>query len=531
MAILVILSSGCKKLEQIPEDKFTDGNYWTTPAKANSILNTAYSQMFKSDYFFSNEAMSDNAYNGRGDAEGAASLAAGTYDAALDRLKNEWRYHYEGIKTCNLILQNIDRVSTLPDALKNRMKAEARFLRAFQYFQLMTWFGDVPLLKNDISIDEALNISRAPKAEVLSFILAELNDCAAVLPVNTAYDAADRGRITRGAVIALKARIMLYEGSWQEVINACEALMGNANGTYDLFSSYEGLFLQENEFNPEVVLDVQYVPELRTWGNFFDLLPLSVGGRLNVIAPTQELVDSYLMINGKKISEAGANYDENDPYKNRDPRLANTVVYHLYPWKKDDGSIKTIYTKPGTDPDKNKPDEYSPGSSASPTGYYLRKYYDPKHGNNFSSGLNMILIRYADVLLMYAEAKAELGQMNEAVWNQTIRRLRARAGFTDPAALSFNAGAGNAEQVQVIRNERRTELAMEGLRIFDIRRWKIAENVLNGWAHGAQFGTPDIDNGYIRANQRSFDKAKHYLWPVPRDERQLNPNLGQNSGW
>jgi starch-binding outer membrane protein, SusD/RagB family len=324
---------------------------------------------------------------------------------------------------------------------------------------------------------------------------------------------------------------MLYEGSWQEVINACEALMGNANGTYDLFSSYEGLFLQENEFNPEVILDVQYVPDLRTWGNFIDLLPLSVGGRLNLIAPTQELVDSYLMINGKKIGESGANYDENDPYKNRDPRLANTVVYHLYPWKKDDGSIKTIYTKPGTDPDIADPDEYAPGSSASPTGYYLRKYYDPKHGTNFSSGLNMILIRYADVLLMYAEAKAELGQMNEAVWNQTIRRLRTRAGFTDQAALGFNAGAGNAEQIKIVRNERRTELAMEGLRIFDIRRWKIAENVLNGWAHGAQFGTPDIDNGYIRANQRSFDKAKHYLWPVPRDERQLNPNLGQNPGW
>lgn len=529
--MLVILSSGCKKLEQVPADKFTDANYWTTAEKANSMLNTAYSQIYKSDYFFTNEAMSDNAYNGRGDAEGAASIAAGTYDPSLNRFKTEWSDHYKGIKTSNLILQNIDRVTTLPDGLKNRMKAEAKFLRAFQYFQLMTWFGDVPLLSKDIGIEEALNISKTPRTEVLNFILAELNECENLLPINTGYPAADRGRITKGAVLALKARIMLYEGSWSEVIKACEAVMGNTNGTYDLFPSYEGLFLQENEFNSEVILDVQYEPVSRTWGNFNDLLPLSVGGRLNNIAPTQELVDSYLMINGKKIRESGANYDENDPYKNRDPRLTHTIVYHLYPWKKDDGTIKTIYTKPGTDPDLGKADEYSPGSSASPTGYYLRKYYDPKHGNNFISGLNLMLIRYADILLMYAEAKAELGQMNETIWNQTIRRLRSRAGFTDPAALNFNATAGNAEQIQIVRNERRTELAMEGLRIFDIRRWKISEEVLNGWAHGARFGTPDIDNGYIRANQRTFDKSKHYLWPIPRDERQLNPNLGQNPGW
>jgi|SRR5690606_33051742 len=132
---------------------------------------------------------------------------------------------------------------------------------------------------------------------------------------------------------------------------------------------------------------------------------------------------------------------------------------------------------------------------------------------------------------MYAEAKNELGQFDAQIWSQTIRELRARAGFTDAEALNFNSSLNQAQLRTLIRNERRVELAMEGLRIFDIRRWRIAEDVLNGWAHGAKFGPANEDSGYIRVNQRNFDPSKHYLWPVPRDERNINPNLGQNPGW
>jgi hypothetical protein len=144
--------------------------------------------------------------------------------------------------------------------------------------------------------------------------------------------------------------------------------------------------------------------------------------------------------------------------------------------------------------------------------------------------LNLILIRYADVLLMYAEAKNELGQLDAGVWDKTIKALRARAGFTDAPALNFSA-TGQANLRNIVRNERRVELAMEGLRVFDIRRWHTAETVLNGWAHGAKFGPASVDNGYIRANLRTFDKGKNYLWPIPRDERAVDPNLTQNPGW
>jgi starch-binding outer membrane protein, SusD/RagB family len=529
-AVLLLLVS-CESLDLAPEDRFTDSNYWTSVNKAQTFLNTAYSQMQNSSRFFYNEALSDNAYNGRGDNEGAASIAAGIYDPSLGRIKGEWNDRYSGIKTCNLILENIGRVPDADPAVIARMTAEARFIRAFQHFQLTTWFGDIPLVKKDPSLEEASTISRTPHAEVVEFILDELDAAIPALPKNTQLVPAERGRITVGAAVALKARVLLYESRWAEVAQVTEQFMANTYGQYSLFGSYEGLFATQNEYSSEDILSLQYVPVDRMWGEFFDMAPISAGARLNGLAPTQELVDSYIMTNGKRINEAGSGYDENNPYANRDPRLTGTVVYDQYNWKEADGSSKTIYIKPGSDPNTAAPDEYAQGSSKTATGYYTRKYYDVQHTTSLNSGLNLMLFRYADILLMHAEAKNELNQMNSTVWDRTIKALRTRAGFTDGAALSYNASLGQTGLREVIRNERRTEFGMEGLRIFDIRRWKIAEDVLNGYAHGAQFGVSSVDNGYLRVNLRTFDPDKHYLWPIPRDERLINPNLSQNPNW
>ncbi|RFZ94463.1 RagB/SusD family nutrient uptake outer membrane protein [Mucilaginibacter conchicola] len=536
-ALLLLLSvSACKKLDLTPTNAFTNDTYWTTTEKANTVLNRAYQQISSSGYFFAQEAMSDNAYMGRGDAFGAASLAAGTYDPSLGRLKSEWYDHYAGIKTCNIFLENVDKVTSMDATLKARMKAEARLIRAWHYFLLETWWGDVPLVEKDLTIEEAKVVTKTPKAQVVDFVLQELDAAATDLPVNTAQAAADHGRVTKGTAVALKARVLLYENRWADVVTECEKLIGKTDyGTYSLFPSYEGLFLPQNEYNSEVMFDLEYLPPSigsRYYTEFRDLAPLSVGGRLNAVAPTQELVDSYLMTNGKRINETGSTYNENDPYVNRDPRLTYTVVYHGYQWKKPDNTIRVIYTKPGSDPDQvNAFDEYAPGSIKSPTGYYTRKYYDPtSNASDFGSGLNLILIRYADVLMMYAEAKNELGQMNASVWTQTVGAIRSRAGLTQSGAINY-PGVGQADLREIIRNERRVEFAMEGLRVFDIRRWKIAETVLNGWAHGAKFGAAGVDNGYIRANLRTFDKNKNYLWPIPRDERAINANLTQNPGW
>ena len=240
------------------------------------------------------------------------------------------------------------------------------------------------------------------------------------------------------------------------------------------------------------------------------------------------MVDNYIMLNGKSINDAGSGYNESNPYVNRDPRLEATIVYDGYRWVNANGSVKTIYIKPGTDPDRAALDEYSLTGQGSKSAYYWRKYFDPAALANFVSGNNLHLIRYAEVLLMYAEAKQSLGQMDASVWGKTIKALRTRVGFTDAGALDY---PGNADMTNIIRRERRSELAMENFRSDDIRRWKIAALVMNGFAHGAKFGDPNVDNGYIRVQSRKFDAAQNYLWPIPPSEISLNGNLTQNPNY
>ncbi|HLN73651.1 MAG TPA: RagB/SusD family nutrient uptake outer membrane protein, partial [Prolixibacteraceae bacterium] len=319
-AILLLFTS-CNEMDLPPTDKFTEGNYWTSTEKANMILNMAYSQMTNSDYFFNTETLSDNLYEGRGSSSEKA-ISSGQADASNGRFLNEWKDCYAGIKTCHIFLENVDRIPNMDVNLKTRMKAEARFIRAFLYFRLTNWYGDVPLFDHDLTLTEAKTIARTPKADVIAFVQSELDAIIDQLPTKDEYEKDDKGRITSGAVAAFKARIYLYENDWTNVATWCEKLINTADyGTYSLFPSYEGLFLPENENNDEVILDLSYVPVLRTWSNFHDVVPVSIGNRVNSFAPTQELVDNYIMLNGKTINASGSGYSETTPYKNRDPRL------------------------------------------------------------------------------------------------------------------------------------------------------------------------------------------------------------------
>jgi hypothetical protein len=533
-AALALCLTACKKLDLAPTDRFTELTFWQSADNVNNALNNIYGGMYTSQLFFYNEALSDNAFTKLGINNGQPdAIASGNFTSTLPRFARDWSFYYSGIKSANIFLANVDKNEVLSSELKERMKGEARFIRAFHYFNLMNWYGDVPLLTADITPDEAKAISRTARADVLQFILSELDAVATVLPKKEDYSAADRGRITKGAALALKARVLLYEGNrMQEVVDVCEQLINNSaqNGTYGLVPAYSDVFSPANEYNPEVILDLQYVPNLRTWGEYIDFAPISAGARSNNLAPTQELVNDYIMLNGKSIAEAGSGYNEAHPYTDRDPRLAATIVYDSAQWQ-DAAGTRTIFIKPGSTPaGASAVDEYSPSGQGTATGYYWRKYFDPTSvANGFNSGLNLILIRYADVLLMYAEAKNALGQMDATVWDKTIRALRQRAGFTDAAALDFPGAS--ADLTTIIRRERRTELAMESRRIDDIRRWKLSETVLKGWAHGARFGDPLVDNGYLRVQLRAFDPAKNYLWPLPASELSLNRNLSQNPNY
>ncbi|MDQ1142402.1 RagB/SusD family nutrient uptake outer membrane protein [Pedobacter agri] len=529
MALLAV--AGCKKLDIAPTDRFSDLTFWTVDVNVNNALNNNYSLLYNSSLFFEPEALSDNAYSPSGDLN---LIASGNATSLTAKFAGDWASYYRTIKSVNIFLENVDQNKTLPQATIARMKAENQFMRAFALFNLSKWYGDVPLPDHDLTPEEAQVIPRTSKAAVSDYIIAQLEAAIPNLPSKDQLPASENGRITKGAALALQMRTLLYQGNkMAEVVAVCEKLINNqaTYGTYALTPSYSALFSDPatNKTNSESLLSLQYVPTVRTWQNFWDFAPRTVGGRVSAMAPTQELVDDYIMLNGRGIKDAGSGYVESNPYVNRDPRLTATVVYDRYSWINPNNTTKTIYIRPGSDPVQPGLDEYSPGSqSASATGYYWRKYFDPIALSSFVSGNNLHLFRYAEVLLTYAEAKNSLGQMDAAIWAKTIGAIRSRAGFTDAGALSFPSG----DLTNIIRRERRAELAMEGLRVDDIRRWKVAETTMNGFAHGAKFATDqNVDGGYIRTQQRKFNPQRDYLWAVPSSEIGLNKNLTQNPGY
>ncbi|MBD1434754.1 RagB/SusD family nutrient uptake outer membrane protein [Sphingobacterium sp. DN00404] len=528
VALLLALGS-CNTMDPIPTNDFTDANFWTSPENAELIVNMAYNQMYSADKMWNDEALSDNVFEGRTNTD-QRIIRNGIADPSLGLFDTEWEWAYGGLKTCHVFLQFIDIVPGMTAEHKERRKAEVRFIRAHLYFRLVNFYGDVPFFTSDVSLDESQRVPRTSKEQVMSFIHQELDEIIPLLPSRNQLSAADNGRITSGAAVAFQARAYLYESNWSKVIEYGDKLInqGETFGNYSLFPSYAGLFEAANEYNQEVILDYAHVPSVKYWSKYYDAAPLSAGARLNAYAPLQELVDSYLTTNGLTVQN-DPTYNDNNPYTNRDPRLAASVVFHGGQWTSFDGTTKTIYIRPGTGGTaEERMDVYiNSSSNSTATGYYMRKYYDQTAITNYQSGLNIIMYRYADVLLMYAEALNEQNDMDENAWNNTIGAIRERAGFTNPTALSYPSTATQAQLREIIRNERRSELALEGLRYYDIIRWKAGTQYLNGFVHGAKFANGGT--AYIQLDNRRFDENRDYLWSVPRAEMDINNNLRPNN--
>ena len=521
--IAVFILAGCNGMDNEPTNSYTNKSFWTSIDKAQYMLNMAYNQLYSAGKMWQDEALSDNVFQGRGFTD-QRTIRNGIADPATSIFANEWGNLYGGIKTTHVILENIDNLDA-PEAVKNNMKAQARFIRASLFFRLTNFYGDIPFFTKDITLEEANTISRTPRAKVIEFIHQELDDILQYLPTRDQLSVEENGKITQAAALMLQARVYLYDNDWANVEKYTGQIMDGSHGTYKLFPNFSGLFESENEYNSEVIMDCAYVPSTRTWGEMNDMAPLSKDARVISTAPTQELVDNFITLDGDPISRSKT-YNEARPYVNRDPRLTGTVIYDGYDWSGNikDGSVgEIIYTNPK----KNTPDGYKGlTGNSSATGYYVRKYYDKHHEAGMSSGLNIITMRYADVLLMYAEAMNEQGKMTAEVWNKTIRLIRERAGFTKPKALNFPAEQSQAEMRQTLRVERRSELALEGLRWFDIKRWKAGTEYLNGYMHGARYGT---NNTYIRLDNYQFLDARDYLWSVPQSQMDINPNLKPNN--
>ncbi len=490
LAILIVSSCTKDVLEVSSTTQISAETFWKTESDALLAIDGTYSSL---ENFVENvlylDAVADNAYNNY-PWEGFKAIADGTHDIwGPWAVGGFWRGLYSGIGRANTVIDNIDAVEMDAD-LKTRIKGEALFLRAYFYFQLTEHYGGVPLILEQPKLEHG-QLPRTAKDAVITQIVADLNAAAAVLPSS----ASDVGRATKGAAVGLKARVLLFNEEWAAAAEAAGDVMGMG---YSLFPSYRELFLEENENNQEVIFDAQYIsPEV---GNFYELyIGLGSGGGWSSIVPLPELVDDYHMTDGKSIDESPM-YDSDNPYENRDPRLKQTIFV------------------PGT--------TYNNGAQVDDLltfemGFGFKKY-TPYDENTFVTpipyptrgGLNVILLRYADILLMYAEAQNEASGPDGSVYD-AINQVRSRQSVMMPP---IPAGLSQDQMREVIRHERRVELPLEGLRYSDVRRWGIAEEVMDG------INDP--------GGTRSFNPGRDYLWPIPGPEFDLpDTQLEQNPGY
>lgn len=517
--------TGCNNLDQMPYDKHTDETYWQSVENSELLVNMAYNQMYGAGKMWTDEALSDNVIQARDDND-PRKIRNGLATPSLGLFASEWKWAYEGIKTCHKYLENVDRVPGMEENLKATRKAEIRFIRAFLFFRLAYFYGDVPFFTEDITLAQAKTISRTQKSVVLQFVHDELDEIIDILPSKGAIT--NKGRITNAAAVAFQARAYLYENNWPMVEKYTDMLINQQGkyGIYELFGDYESLFQSQNKYNNEVILDYGYATTNRTWTEMYARVPMTLGAFLNSCAPIQALVDDYWTINGYTISKDPA-YNPNSPYTNRDPRLTASVVYDGFKWVDENGNVSTIRTAYGTG---TKDSWESVSSNKSVTGYYTRKYFDPqsrKTLKDYAQENNIIMFRYADVLLMYAEAMLEQNKMNQSVWDATIKKIRSRAGFTAASALNYPSTLSTTEMRELIHRERRIELVFEGLRYYDIVRWKEGTKYLNGVVNGAKFA--NNNSSYITLDSRKFNEGKDYLWSVPIEEIVKNPNLKPNN--
>ena len=489
--IVIVITSifySCEDfLETVATDTYNEANWWQTENQAISSINGCYAVLRNSQIGgtsnFSEENITPNSYN----MSGEIAIATGNHTPGNEsRFREKWNAGYTGIGRTNNLLDNIDRIQ-MDQALKDRIKAEAYFLRAFFYSKLVNYFGGVPLILETPNFARHSSLPRNSKDEIINQILADLDMAAAVLPVS--YSGSNVGRATKGAALGLKARVLLYESRWAEAAAAAKSVMDM--NQYILFSDYRGLFYLENENNKEIIFDVQFqTPEF--YNSFDNILEVQMN-----VAPTLDLVSSYLMKDGLSIQESSL-YDPAQPYENRDPRLHQTVVVPGYMYL---GRIV-------------------PGTKYFSTGFGFKKYTTYKDNVAqpviLQSQINFIILRYADILLMYAEAQNEAAGSDESVYS-AINKVRLRAGMPDvPDGLTKD------QMREVIRHERRIELAAEALYYQDILRWRTAETVMNATV---------LSRTGTLVQTRTFNPNRDYLWPIHEIILQDNPALTQNPNY
>ena len=533
--ISFLIMQSCS-LERFPLTDLAEDNFWTNEKNAKLALVSLYRgsltdgvEYTPSDWWSYHgmimmEHLSDNAFDRRGENNPFFQISSGKLTATNNFINRYWSTSYKRIGYCNRFLKGIQQMTDSPN--KARLIAEARFLRATQFFYLASYFKDVPLVEEVLTGEEANNVKRNTQTEILEWCVNEFSSSAADLPRMKDLSNSEKGRATKQAALAFLGRTLMLQKDWDkgaEVYKSIIDLGDNAihNHYSELFTASKGGDNKENIFY------IQYLENQLGCGLPQHGLSAKDGG-WSLINPAADLFESYEFVDGTPFSYTDSRYNPDNLGENRDPRLDYTIYYN--------GSNflgATYRLSPDYDASKKEKLDYT--SEASRTGFMMRKYFDESSPilNLKSYSVTTPVIRYAEVLLGYLECMLESDQaITQVLLDQTINAVRQRADVNMPAIKETD----KTKLRELLRNERRVELAMEGIRYWDLLRWNIAHMVLNQKIWGAPYPqsvnyesqSKEIDpTGNCRwyVGKRSFREQIDYTWPIPQSEQNINPNL------
>ena len=566
-AICAVFAIGCQDnfLDTAPYDALSEKQFWKNEAQALSGVTGVYQNLLYENvygYYFRRDAITPTVATHMGvDLPFTTGTVAARGVGIVD---DTWKELYRGVQRANDVLSRLPDVPGINEDKRARFIAEIKFLRALHYFNLLDYFGGVPIYDKPVIIKEAYK-SRNTAEEVREFILKDLNEAIKDLPATVD----ENGRATKGAAIALRGKVYLYNQQWAEAEADMQTVM--ELGLYNLHPDYAELFTVAHENASEFIFSVQFM-EQEELGNDFQfrlgcMIHVGNDNRNNYTA-TNILVDSYENLDGSPFvwddiipgfssmtskqkdviflrdditdseraqflstPELEALYIEGGnearikkAWENRDPRLNATVIL---PYTTTIGNGDIAYTRRWPYRNRQAPefDIRNGGSSGNSPIHPFRKFVIP--GSNLLNmrwgPINFPVIRYADVLLMFAEARNETTGLDPAVFN-AINQVRTRAGIpalqnTDPSAPTYVGST--AEMRERIRKERAVEFVLEGVYYGDVRRWNIGDQINN-----------HVIEHFNGSEIRTRKWLNHFnLWPIPANEIDMNPKLTQNPGW
>lgn len=526
--------TGCSDfLDREPGNAPSQNMFWHTENDAEIALTGCYRQLYspyrpEERWFW--ECTSDNAFCYHRNKDWRA-IGDGTMAASGVSVHNY--FTYIEIRTCNEYLQKEGNIEWTSEEKRNQYRAEVRMIRALQLFFRVTCYGDFPFTEKLLDTPTESYLARTDKDSLMDFIQTEMEDVVQYLP-----DEAETGRINKWAAEAFLTRFYLYKGDYANTIRHALNVINSHKYSMPALT-YEQSFLKANEYNSEVIMSFEH----NLAGDFgmyiAEYLPNTYGGWSSIV-PTQSLLDAYETKNGLTIDE-DPTYDPKNPFVNRDPRLRATILYPGQTWEVFGDQSQFPHGFPSLE--KGSGEYWSDADNATHTGMNFKKFYTDlsEYPNIWSCERNFPMFRYAEILLSYAEAKIEMNDIDQSVY-EAINQVRHRAQMPDVDQSKYN----NREKLrELVRRERRVEFAYEGLRRDDIIRWGIAKDVMNGAKiyhmngtitdHMNAEGDYDVElTPYSDADieeTRRFVVGKNELLPVPQSVIDADPNITQNPGY